>query len=113
MGLQPRLSAFYFVLVHSNSKQQSTADVELISHLVQSNMRNVRSVVAVVSVKNDYANQIILELAGEVDPVELRTLGLITKPDTLPRGSEREADYINLSSSDNICFGLGWGVVKN
>ena len=92
----------------SNNKQQSLADVELISDLVRSYMRDVRSVVlAVVSAKNDYANQIILKRAREVDPKGLRTLGLIAKPDTLPRGSESEADYINLASNDNIPFRLG------
>jgi GTPase SAR1 family protein len=101
-------------LIHSDNKQQSSADVELISDLVRSYMKNPRSVVlAVVSAKNDYANQIILKRAREVDPRGLRTLGLITKPDDLPRGSESEADYINLAGNDNIVFRLGWHVVKN
>jgi len=38
---------------------------------------------------------------------------LITKPDTLPRGSDSEADFINLASNDNIHFLLGWHAVKN
>jgi hypothetical protein len=101
-------------LIHSDNKQQSLADVELISNLVRSYMTNPRSVVlAVVSAKNDYANQIILKRAREVDPNGLRTLGLITKPDTLPRGSPSEADYINLASNDNIHFRLGWHILKN
>jgi hypothetical protein len=62
-------------------------------------MKNPRSVVlAVVTAKNDHALQIILKRAKEVDPKGLRTLGLITKPDTLPRGSDSEADFINLAS---------------
>lgn len=56
-------------LIHSDSKQQSAADVELITNLVSSYMKNPRSVIlAVVSAKNDYANQIILKRAREVDP---------------------------------------------
>jgi hypothetical protein len=75
-------------------------DVKLISDLVRSYMGNPRSVVlAVVSAKNDYANQIILKRAREADPRGLRTLGLITKPDCLLRGTEGEADYINLASN--------------
>ena len=101
-------------LIHSDSKQQSTEDVELISDLVQSYMRNPRSVIlAVVSAKNDYANQIVLKRARDVDPDGLRTLGLITKPDTLPRGSDSEADFVNLASNDNVNFRLGWHLVKN
>lgn len=101
-------------LIHSESRHQSPADVELISNLVQSYMRNPRSVIlAVVSAKNDYANQIVLKRAKELDRKGLRTLGLITKPDTLPPGSDSEADFINLASNDNIEFRLGWHIVKN
>jgi hypothetical protein len=100
-------------LIHSDNKQQSPADIELISDLVRSYMKNPRSVVlAVVTAKNDHALQVILKRAKEVDPKGLRTLGLITKPDTLPRGSDSEADFINLASNDNIHFRLGWHVVK-
>lgn len=101
-------------LIHSESRNQSPADVELISNLVRSYMKNPRSVIlAVVSAKNDYANQIILKRAKEVDREGLRTLGLITKPDTLPAGSDSEVDFINLASNDNIQFRLGWHIVKN
>ena len=101
-------------LIHSESRHQSPADVELISSLVHSYMKNPRSIIlAVVSAKNDYANQIILKRAKEVDREGLRTLGLITKPDTLPPGSDSEADFINLASNDNIQFRLGWHIVKN
>ena len=101
-------------LIHSESKHQTPADVELISSLVRSYMNNPRSVIlAVVSAKNDYANQIVLKRAKEVDREGLRTLGLITKPDTLPPGSDSEADFVNLASNDNIHFRLGWHIVKN
>lgn len=56
-------------LIHSDNKQQSPANVELISDLVRSYMKNPRSVVlAVVTAKNDHALQIILKRAKEVDP---------------------------------------------
>jgi GTPase SAR1 family protein len=101
-------------LIHSDSKQQSPADVELISNLVRSYMKNPRSIIlAVVSAKNDFANQIVLKRAREVDHDGLRTLGLITKPDTLPSGSDSEAEFVNLASNDNIEFRLGWHIVKN
>ena len=101
-------------LIHSESKQQSAADVEIVADLVNFWTKNPRSIIlAVVSAKNDYANQIILKKAKRVDPQGLRTLGLITKPDTLPKGSDSEADFVNLASNDNICFRLGWHVVRN
>ena len=44
-------------LIHSDNKQQSLADVELISNLAHTYMRNPRSVVlAVVTAKNDINN---------------------------------------------------------
>lgn len=101
-------------LIHSGSKQQSEDDVALISELVQNYMENPRSIIlAVVSAKNDYANQIILKRAREVDLRGLRTLGLITKPDTLPPGSDSEAEFIDLASNNNIEFRLGWHILKN
>ena len=101
-------------LIHVDSKQQSAMDVQLISELVHSYMSNPRSVIlAVVSAKNDYANQIILKKSRDVDPDGLRTLGLVTKPDTLPRGSESEAAFLDLVSNNDISFQLGWHVVRN
>ena len=49
----------------------------------------------------------------EVDPDGDRTLGIITKPDTLPSGSKSEAAYIELARNHNIFFKLGWHVLKN
>ncbi|MCJ1306749.1 hypothetical protein MMC25_000392 [Agyrium rufum] len=44
-------------LIHSETKQQSASDIELVQEVVQSYMKEPRSIIlAVVSVKNDYAN---------------------------------------------------------
>lgn len=75
-------------------KQQSASNVELVQDIVQSYMKEARSIIlAVVSAKNDYANQIVLKLARAADKKGNRTLGVITKPDTLMAGSESEAMY--------------------
>ena len=101
-------------LIHAKNKDQSEADIQLISALIQSYIENPRSIIlAVVSAKNDIANQAILDRARDVDPDGLRTLGLITKPDTLPRGSESEAQFLQLAGNTNIFFRLGWHVVRN
>ena len=71
-------------LIHSETKQQSAADIELVQDVVKSYMKESRSIIlAVVSAKNDYANQIVLKLARAADKTGTRTLGVITKPDTL------------------------------
>ena len=77
-------------------------------------MRNTRSIIlAVVSAKNDYANQVVLKLAREVDPLGKRTLGVVTKPDTLAVRSESERAFVDLVKNVDIEFGLGWQTLKN
>lgn len=101
-------------LIHSENKVQSSADVALVSEMVRGYMQNPRSIIlAIVSAKNDYANQIILKLAKEVDKSGHRTLGIITKPDTLSVGSESEAAFVDLAKNEDVAFRLGWHVLKN
>lgn len=101
-------------LIHSENKIQTAADLELVVSMARSYMQNSRSIIlAVVSAKNDYANQIVLKMAREFDPTGLRTMGVITKPDDLPVGSESELAYINLARNEDICFRLGWHVLRN
>lgn len=101
-------------LIHSESKSQTAQDVDLVTVLVKSYMKSPRSIIlAVVSAKNDFANQIVLKRAREVDPEGLRTLGIITKPDTLLGGSESEAVFVSLARNEQVEFKLGWHVVKN
>jgi hypothetical protein len=101
-------------LIHSETKQQSAADVELVQDVVQAYMKEPRSIIlAVVSAKNDYANQIVLKLARAADKRGNRTLGVITKPDTLIGGSESEAMYVSLARNQDVEFRLGWHVLKN
>ena len=89
--------------VHSETKQQSASDVELVQDVVQSYMKEARSIIlAVVSAKNDYANQIVLKLARAADKKGNRTLGVITKPDTLMAGSESEAMYVSLARNQDV-----------
>ena len=101
-------------LIHSETKQQSAFDVELVQEVVQIYMKEPRSIMlAVVSAKNDYANQIVLKLARSADKRGSRTMGVITKSDTLIPGSESEAMYVSLARNQDVEFRLGWHVLKN
>ncbi|KAH6603511.1 dynamin family [Trichoderma cornu-damae] len=101
-------------LIHSETKNQSASDVSLITDIVKSFMAKQRSIIlAVISAKNDYANQIVLKLARDTDPKGLRTLGIITKPDTLAPGSGSEKTYISLAKNMDIEFRLGWHILRN
>ena len=101
-------------LFHSGSKQQSSGEAKLVKSLVQRYMKNERSIIlAVVSAKNDYANQIVTDLARTFDPKGFRTMGIITKPDTLIPGSESETSFLNLAKNEDVAFRLGWHVLRN
>lgn len=66
--------------------------------MVRKYMENPRSVIsAVVSAKNDVQNQIVLKLVKDFDPEGVRTIGIITKPDTLSTGSANESKFLVLS----------------
>jgi hypothetical protein len=101
-------------LIHFETKQQSASDVELVQDVVQSYMKELRSIIlAMVSTKNDYANQIVLKLARAANKKSNWTLGVITKPDTLIADFESEALYVSLAGNQDVEFRLGWHVLKN
>ena len=101
-------------LIHSSNKSQSEDDVTLIKSLVRDYISEKRTIVlAVISAKNDYANQIILKDCREFDPKGARTLGVITKPDYLRADSENEREWLDLAQNRDIYFELGWHLLKN
>ena len=101
-------------LIHAQIESQTTGDVELVHNLVSRYLKSPRSIIlAVISAKNDISNQIILRNARSVDPQGLRTLGIITKPDVLVKGSKSEEAFIALARNEVVKFSLGWHVVKN
>ncbi|KAI1175242.1 P-loop containing nucleoside triphosphate hydrolase protein [Nemania sp. FL0916] len=101
-------------LIHSETKQQGVSAVELVKDVVQEYMKQPRSIIlAVVSAKNDFANQVVLKLARSADPDGERTMGVITKPDTLVEGSESEALFVSLAENKQFEFSLGWHVLRN
>jgi hypothetical protein len=77
-------------------------------------MKKPRSIIlAVVSAKSDFALQEVTELARNLDPEGMRTIGLITKPDTLDPGSDSENSYVKLARNKDVVFRLGWHVLRN
>ena len=101
-------------LFHAGNKAQSENDAESVKSLVLSYMEKSRSIIlAVVSAKNDYANQIVTKYARDLDPSGNRTLGIVTKPDTLHPGSDSERAFVELAENRDVTFRLGWHVLKN
>jgi hypothetical protein len=73
--------------------------------------RNI--IMAVVSCKNDCANEILLAKCREVDPTGNRTIGIFPKPDFLEPGSDNEASWMKLVQNKDIFFELGCHMLKN
>ena len=48
-----------------------------------------------------------------MDPHGARTLGILTKPDTLHKGSASESAFVQLARNENVVFRLGWHVLVN
>ncbi|PSN72214.1 hypothetical protein BS50DRAFT_484185 [Corynespora cassiicola Philippines] len=101
-------------LIHSAIRQQSRDDVDLIRRLVLKYIENPRTIILpIITAKNDAANQIILQHCRQMDEHGQRTLGIITKPDTLREGSEIQKDWIDIAMNRQIIFEHGWHMVKN
>lgn len=101
-------------LIHSANRMQSEEDVKLIQELVLDYMKNPRTIIlAVITAKNDYANQIVLKHCQAIDPAGHRTLGIITKPDSLTEGTANQRSWLDLAQNRDIYFELGWHMVKN
>ncbi|KAM3075405.1 hypothetical protein ACMFMF_006079 [Clarireedia jacksonii] len=101
-------------LIASATNEASAADVETVAEITEHYIKQSRTIcLAVISAKNDVANQQILTRVRKHDPEGERTLGIITKPDTLDAGSGNEKAFIALAKNENVKFKLGWHVVRN
>jgi GTP-binding protein EngB required for normal cell division len=101
-------------LYRVGNKEQSDTDVDTVRSMVEKYMARPRSIIlAVVSAKNEYVLQEVTSRAKHADPEGLRTLGLITKPDTLDVGSDSEAHWVRLAQNTEVDLRLGWHVLRN
>lgn len=101
-------------LFEAGNRDQSEEDAKMVKSLVISYMQSPRSIIlAVVSAKSDFALQKVTKYARRLDLEGIRTLGLITKPDTLYEGSDSERAYVELAQNKDVKFRLGWHVLRN
>jgi GTP-binding protein EngB required for normal cell division len=101
-------------LFKTGNKDQSADNVALVRDMVARYMNRPRSIIlAVLSAKNEYVLQEVPSLAKKADPEGLRTIGLITKPDTLDAGSDSERSWVQLAMNKDVELTLGWHVLKN
>ena len=89
-------------------------DKDKIKSLVRKYLDDPRTtVLAVIDAQNDVANQEIFSLIRTSDGTLNKTLGVITKPDRLPDGSDLQKNVISLAKNELKELRLGWHVLKN
>lgn len=100
--------------INTPTMHHTEEDMKLIHELIEAYIKQERTIIlAVISAKSDLATQTILTKCQEVDPNGHRTLGIITKPDTVPAGSDSEKDWLEVARNRNIELELGWHMLKN
>ena len=92
--------------------------VSLVDSIVKKYMKNEKSIIlAIISAKVDKQLQKVLRYAREADPKGERTVGIITKPDTLQNygGTNMERSYMAMARNQDPVskLQLGWHVVRN
>lgn len=99
-------------LIQTSSLSQSQEDIDDIKAISEHYMKNPRTIIlAIVSAAYDFANQSVIQLAKKHDPVGVRTIGVITKPDKAE--GTRIDEYVDLAKNRHIKLNLGWHVVRN
>jgi GTPase SAR1 family protein len=101
-------------IIHND--QSGTEDVAIVKQVVKGYMDNPEGIIlAVVTAKNDVANQVVLQWARNSDRDGSRTVGLITMPDKTNDGSDSQRDILTLAKNQrpSFMFKLGWHVLRN
>ncbi|KAI3399279.1 hypothetical protein diail_7233 [Diaporthe ilicicola] len=100
-------------LISVSNDEQTTEDINAVRDMVATYLGSSRTIIlAVLQASNDIANQPIITLAREHDPQGQRTVGIITKPDLINRGTEGRIALI-AKNQDNIKLNLGFFLIKN
>ncbi|KAF3169026.1 hypothetical protein TWF751_007493 [Orbilia oligospora] len=100
-------------LIAVANKEQTENDVKLVEALVDKYIKSPRTIIiAIVQATNDIANQRIIQKAQEVDTPGERTIGVITKPDLINRGTEKRIALLS-RNEDTTRLQRGFFIVKS
>ena len=114
------LPGFY----HGETSEQSAHGRETVNRLARRYMERKNSIIlAIISGSYGLANQKVLNEARQYDPGHFhptlkdpeRTLGILTKPDTIAEGTDDETKYLQLIQNKEAAntLSLGWHVLRN
>ena len=100
-------------LISVANEEQSEDDVQIVQKMVDSYLANSRTIIlAVVQASNDIANQGIIQKSRRFDLAGERTVGIITKPDLINRGTEERIARL-AKNRDTTKLRLGFFLVRN
>ena len=89
------------------------ADVQLVSDLVDLYLQSSRTIIlAVVQATNDIVTEAVIQRARHFDNLGERTIGIITKPDLMNKGTEGRI-AAEMKNQDNSRLKLGFFLLKN
>ncbi|KAK0335645.1 hypothetical protein LTR94_011900 [Friedmanniomyces endolithicus] len=99
-------------IIQTPSDEQDDNDVEVVHALVDAYAANPRTIIlAVVQAGNDISNQPIVQKSKKFDKAGERTIGVITKPDLINRGSQGRIALL-ARNEDTTRLKLGFFIVK-
>ena len=88
--------------------------MNIVQSLTESYMESPRTIIlAVISARNDFHIQKVLDIAQKFDPKYERVLGIVTQPDIPGAGSDDEEYYLQLVGNEKVKLQLGWHVLRN
>ncbi|KAL5401089.1 hypothetical protein PMIN03_011811 [Paraphaeosphaeria minitans] len=95
------------------SVSENEEDMQTVKSLVDNYLESSRTIIlAVVPASNDIDTQKIIQRARKFDKAGLRTVGIITKPDLINKGTESR--IANLAKNmDRVKLKLGFFLLKN
>ncbi|KAI9349478.1 P-loop containing nucleoside triphosphate hydrolase protein [Zopfochytrium polystomum] len=99
-------------IIRSVDRSEDAPYIDMIQDLVLSYIRQERSIiVGVITCKDEIENQAIVRMAKEVDPTGSRTIGVLTKPDTIESGTHDR--WLSVMLGQTYALRLGYWMVKN
>ncbi|RHZ78966.1 hypothetical protein Glove_153g49 [Diversispora epigaea] len=99
-------------IIRHTEKAEDRKFINLIEELVKEYIKKEQSIIiATITCRDEIDNQAIVTLAKEADPAGRRTLGVLTKPDTIEAATHEI--WLKILRGEAHKLSLGYYVVKN
>ncbi|KAJ9074625.1 hypothetical protein DSO57_1004427 [Entomophthora muscae] len=99
-------------IIRTTENAAEAGFIAMVEGMVKNYVKNPRAlIIATVSCKDEIENQAILSLAKEADPDGNRTIGVLTKPDTIEASCHDT--WFQILNNRRYTLRLGYYIVKN